>query len=264
MPGLTSYWTSVQHWDPGPFWNWNHFMAFVRGVSDATEQASGGTASRGTHHLVTIDPTFALNEPTVTDCPPTGCVTLPRQPANFVYLRSGPGSSYPLIGDPILHPGSGGTTVGSDWGDKAATGQRFVFAGQSGSWTAIWFSGRKEWFYNPSGTPQAARYTSGEVITPKAGLTSIPLYGAAYPETSAYPSAVPVRQVSKLAYTIPAGQAYPTIGAVPTDYYYAATINSSRTDDHTVIIGTTAYYQISLNHRWFLVRASDVTVRSLA
>ena len=119
-PGPTSYGTSVQHWDPGPFWNWNHFMALVHGVSDSAEQAGGGSASRGTHHLVTIDPTFADNEPKVTNCPGRRCVTLPQQPANFVYLRTGPGGSYPLVGDPILHPGGGnGTTVDSDWGDKA-------------------------------------------------------------------------------------------------------------------------------------------------
>jgi hypothetical protein len=164
----------------------------------------------------------------------------------------------------MLHPdGSSGTTADSDWGDKATTGETFVFAGQSGNWTAIWFSGRKAWFYNPPGTQQKALYTSGEVITPKAGLTSIPVYGAAYPEGSAYPSAVPVKNVVKLTYTIPAGQAYPTIGTVPADYYYAATINSSLPDDHTVIIGTTAYDQISFNHRRFFVRASDVTATSL-
>jgi hypothetical protein len=60
-------------------------MALVRGVSDATEQASGGTASRGTHHLVTIDPTFAVKQPTITDCPPTGCVT-PAQAAGQLRL----------------------------------------------------------------------------------------------------------------------------------------------------------------------------------
>ena len=192
VPGPTDYYTSVQHWDPGPFWNWNHFMALVHGVSDAAEQASGGSFSRGTHRLVTIDPTFATHKPTVTDCPSSGCVTLPRQPANFVYLHTGPGNSYPLAGDPILHPGGIGTTIDSDWGDKATTEQTFTYAGHSGNWTAIWFSGQKSWFYNPSGANQTARYTGGQVITPRAGLASIPVYGAAYPEASAYPSAVPV------------------------------------------------------------------------
>ena len=263
VPGPTNYYTSIQHWDPGPFWNWNHFMALAHGVSDSAEQASGGSLTQGTHQLVTIYPTFANNKPTVTDCSGGSCVTLPTQPANFVYLRTGPRASYPLLGDPILHPGGSGTTVDSDWGDKATIEQTFVVAGQSGDWTAIWFAGQKVWFYNLPGIYQKARYTGGQVITPRAGLASIPVYGAAYPEKSAYPSVVPVTKVVKLTYTIPAGQEYPTIGVVPTDYYYAATINSSLPDDHTIIIGKTAYYQISFNHRKFFVKAKDVTVKNL-
>jgi hypothetical protein len=90
------------------------------------------------------------------------------------------------------------------------------------------------------------------------------VYGAAYPEASAYPSAVPVVNVVKLSYTIPAGQEYPVMGGIPTDYYYAATINSSLPDDHTIIIGKTAYDQISFNHRKFFVQANDVTIRNLS
>jgi N-acetylmuramoyl-L-alanine amidase len=263
-PGPTDYWTKAQHWDPGPFWNWTHFMALVHGVSDATERARGGSLTRGTHQIVTIDPRFSTNEPKVVDCGGGTCTTLPKQPANFVYMRTGPASSYPLIGDPVLRPdGSSGTYVDSDWGDKAAAGEQFVFAGQSGNWTAVWFRGRKAWFYNPSGTYQRARYTSGTVVTPKSGLASIPVYGAAYPPSSAYPSVVPVQQVVKLSYTVSAGQAYPTAGTVPTDYYYTKYYDSSAPDDHTVIIGNSVYYQISFNHRRFFVRAMDVSLRSL-
>ena len=262
VPGPTNAWTAAQHWDPGPFWNWNHFMALVHGVSDSAERASGGSATRGSHQLVTIDPTFATNKPTVTDCSGTGCVTLPSQPANFVYLRTGPGTGYPLIADPILG-GSKGTTADSYWGDKATIGETFGYAGQSGKWTAIWFAGRKAWFYNPPGAQQTALYTGGQVIRPKAGLTSIPVYGAAYPEASAYPPAVPVLSVVKLKYTIKAGQAYPAGTGLPTDYYYAATVDSSLPDDHTIIIGKTAYDQISYNHRTFFVQASQVTVTTL-
>jgi len=265
VPGPTDALTAAQHWDPGPFWNWNHFMALVHGVSDSTERANGGSTARGTHQLVTIDPTFATNQPTITDCAGGTCVTLPKQPANFVYLRTGPGSSYPLIGDPVLRPSGGyGTTVDSDWGDKAATEEKFVFAGQSGNWTAIWFRGRKAWFYNPSSAAQTARYTSGQVITPKPGLTSIPVYGAAYPEASVYPSAVPVKQIVKLTYSIRAGQEYTIVSSVPTDYYYTQTINSSQPDDHTAIIGKTVYYQIGFNHRRFFVNATDVVVKNVS
>lgn len=262
VPGPSDYWTKRQHWDPGPFWNWTHFMALLHGVSDATEQASGGSLTRGTHQIVTIDPTFSTNKPKITGCS-TGSL-LTKHPANFVYMRTGPGSSYPLITDPVLHPdGSYGTYRDCDWSDKAETGEKFVFAGRSGNWTAVWFRGIEAWFYNPSGTYQKARYTSGTVITPKSGLTSIPVYGAAYPESSAYPSAVPVEKIYKLSYTIKAGQAYPIVDGIPTDYYYTKNYDASATDDHTVIIGKTAYYEISFNHRRFFVRASDVTVESL-
>jgi N-acetyl-anhydromuramyl-L-alanine amidase AmpD len=263
LPGPTARQTASQHWDPGPFWNWNHFMALVHQVSDSTEQAKGGSITRGGHHIVTIDPTFSANRQTVADCTSSGCTTLPAQPANFLYLRTGPGSGYPLIADPLLHPSGNGTTVDSDWGDKATIGETFVYAGQSGNWTAIWYAGRKAWFYDPPGSHQAARYTGGQVITPRSGLSSIPVYGAAYPEASAYPTAIPPKQVTKLTYTLKAGQAYPVVSSIPTDYYYAKTINSSLPDDHTVVIGKTAYYQISFNHRKFFVQASQVTVKNL-
>lgn len=265
LPGPTNAYTAAQHWDPGPFWNWNHFMALVHGVSDANEQAGGGSVVRGTHRLVTIDPTFAANKQTVTDCTGGTCKTLPAQPANFVYLRTGPGTSYPLFPDQVLHPGTtAGTIEDSDWGDKAAIEETYVFAGQSGNWTAIYYSGHKAWFYNPPGIAQAARYSGGVVITPKAGLASAAVYGAAYPEAAAYPSAIPPKQVVKLSYTIPAGQFYPVITkSVTTDYYYAKTFNSSLPDDHTIVIGTTPYYQISYNHRKFYVQASQMTAETL-
>ena len=263
VPGPTNALTAAQHWDPGPFWNWNHFMALVQGVSDSREQIRGGSTTRGTHHIVTIDPTFGTNKQTVRNCSGSTCSTLPSQPTNFVYIRIGPGSTYPLIGDPVLRPGSSayGTTVDSDWGDKATTGERFVFAGQSGNWTAIWFRGRKGWFYNPAGL--TGRYAGGTAIKPASGRTSIPVYGVAYPEASAYPAQVPVKQIAALTYAIPAGEAYTMTSSIPTDYYYAPTIDSSLPDDHTVIIGKTVYYQIGLNHRVFYVRATDVVVQSL-
>jgi N-acetyl-anhydromuramyl-L-alanine amidase AmpD len=264
VPGPTSALTAAQHWDPGPFWNWNHFMALVHRVGDRVEQRRGGASRRGHHHLVTIDPTFATNEPVLTNCTSGGCTRLPRQPANFVYLRTGPGGRYPLVGDPLLHPGGRGTTVDSDWGDKATIGETFVFAGRRGNWTAIWFAGRKAWLHNPRGRGQTVRYRGGEVVTPRPGLRSIPVFGVAYPSARAYPAKVPVIKVVKLAYRIRAGQAYPTAGLVATDYYYAPTINSSRPHDHTVIVGGTKYDQISFNHRKFFVPARDVTVRHLS
>jgi len=101
------------------------------------------------------------------------------------------------------------------------------------------------------------------VIKPKPGLTSVPVYGSAYPEASAYPNAVPVKPNAPLTYQILPGQEYVTTGTVPDDYYYAVTFNSSKPDDHTVIRGTTPYYQIVYNHRLFYVKAADVEVKQL-
>jgi N-acetyl-anhydromuramyl-L-alanine amidase AmpD len=263
LPGATDHYIAAQHWDPGPYWDWNHYMALLHGASDQAEQAAEGSASAGGHHVVTISPAFASNQPPVTDCSSGTCVTLPAQPASFVYLHAAPSASAPLLSDPIVHPdGSPGTLEDSDWSDKAPTGATYAVAGQEGDWTGIWYGGQAGWLYNPPGALQTARFCGGVVITPRPGLTSIPVYGSAYPEASAYPAAVPVPAIAPVSYTIPAGQEYVTSGQVPDDYYYAKTINSSLPDDHTVISGQTGYYQISFNHREFFVKASDVLVDS--
>jgi N-acetyl-anhydromuramyl-L-alanine amidase AmpD len=264
VPGPTDGYTAAQHWDPGPFWNWTHYMALVHGTSLRAERASAGSAGQNGHKVVVIVPAWSRNRPVITDCSSGTCVTLPKQPANFVYLHTRPASSAPLLPDPVLHPdGSAGTTQDSDWSDKAPSGTRYVFAGRHGTWTAIWYGGQEGWFYNPPGKNRTARYTGGTVITPRPGLASIPVYGSAFPEASAYPSVVPAQPNNPLSYTIKAGQEYLTTGMVPDDYYYAVTIDSSKPDDHTVITGKTGYYQISYNHRLFYVKAADVVVKHL-
>jgi len=261
VAGPTDDLTAAQHWDPGPYWDWNHYMALLHGVSDQAEQAAAGNAGTGGHQVVTISPDFAANQPPVTDCSSGTCVTLPTQPANFVYLHTAPSASAPLLSDPLLHPdGSPGTLEDSDWSDKAPAGASYALAGQQGSWTGIWYAGQVGWFFNPPGSGRTARLSEGAVITPKPGLTSIPVYGTAYPEAAAFPPAVPVPAIAPLFYTIPAGQRYVTSGQVPDEYYYAVTIDSSLPDDHTVIPGQTVYYQISYNHREFYVKAADVQV----
>jgi hypothetical protein len=264
IAGPTGAYTAAQHWDPGPFWNWTYYMSLLHGVSQQAELASGGSVTPGAHHVVTIDPNFATNEPPVTDCSGGTCTPLPRQPASFVYLHSQPSFSAPLLSDPTLHPGgSAGTRQDSDWGDKAPTGEKYVIAGQQGNWTAIWYAGMTGWFYNPPGAGQTARYTSSMAVTAKPAVSSVPVYGSAFPEASAYPKVVPVQPNAPLAYKILPGQAYVLTGAVPDDYYYAVTYNSSAPDDHTVIKGKTLYYQIVFNHRLFYVKAADVVVKYL-
>lgn len=253
VPGPTPAYTAGMHWDPGPYWNWSHFMAVMGAPIVPT--ANGNTSS-----VVEIAPTWEVNQPTVTYCDTNPCRTLPAQPANFVYLYSAPSTSSSLISDDglvgtNLEPNGAGTTQANDWGDKAVAGQQFYRFAQQGDWTGIDYGGKAAWFYNPNS--RNAVGSTGLLITPKPGAASIPVYGRAYPEASAYPSTVPVQSVVPLQYTIPAGQEYVASGPVRSDYYYAPTYTLNPAD-HTVVIGTTMYYEIQLNHRFAYVKASDV------
>ena len=260
-----------QHWDPGPYWNWNYFMDLVQGKTMAqasaditqADMALSGSLKKG--DVAIIDPHFATNQPTVTDCQTGACVTLPPQGTSFVYLHTQLSNDSPLLYDQNVFGSGGssttGTTQDNDWGDKAPSGFQYVVADVRGNWTAIWFAGQKAWFYNPSGTGRTATKSTSLTITPKPGMSSIAVYGAALPEASAYPSDIPVEQFNSL-YTIPAGQSYTTTGEnLPTDYYYDATINYSLPDDHAIVHGNTKYYQIFINHRMAYVKASDVVVK---
>jgi N-acetyl-anhydromuramyl-L-alanine amidase AmpD len=259
-----------QHWDPGPYWNWTYFMDLVHGktLQQAAKDTGAVTVDNITSPIhagsvITIDPNFATNQPIVTDCQTGTCTTLPPQGANFVYLYNEPSSSSPLLADPYLHSdGTAGTTADSDWGDKAPTGSQYVVAAVQGNWTAIWYAGQKAWFYNPKGSgATATTCTTSMIVTSKPGVSSVAVYGAAYPDASAYPSVIPVQQFNQL-YTISAGQQYTTTGEVmPNDYFYDDTWNYSAPDDHRIVVGDKKYYQVMINHRIGYVKASDVIVR---
>jgi hypothetical protein len=113
------------------------------------------------------------------------------------------------------------------------------------------------WFENPAGKPVVTD-SSALVVEPRPGETSVPVYGSAYPEASAYPSAIPVQSLTPLPYTVQAGQSYVYGGRTPTDYYYAQSIDNSIPDDHTDVPGTQRYLEIQLGHRIAFVLASQV------
>jgi N-acetyl-anhydromuramyl-L-alanine amidase AmpD len=245
VPGPTAFFQPGMHWDPGPYFDWAHLMA----LAGAPINPSGGDR---TGRIVTIDPNFATNRPVVTYCQAGSCQTLPSQPTNFIYLHTAPSESAPLVADPLLsgtnlEPGGVGTTQANDWGDKAVTGQSFAVAGRSGDWVAIWYGGQRAWFEDPAGTNTTSG--TGTLVTPKAGVGSIPVYGRAYPE---YISS------STLGYTIPAGQVYVAKDLVGADYYDATTFNAL--DTYNVFTSPTKFYEISFNHRLAFLRADDVDV----
>lgn len=260
VPTISPSRMSGQHWDTGPYWDWNHYMALLHGVSDQTERAQEAHQNSGNQKTVTIAPNFKTNQQSFADCTTGTCTTLPTQASSAVFVRKQPNANAPLLSDPYTHSdGAAGTNHIDDWGSVAASGQQFAVAGQQGNWIAIWYGGQKGWIYNPASNP-VAYATQGSTVTPRVGKSSIPVWGAAYPEASAYPQdgTVPVQTLQPL-YAMPAGQAYKTTGEVlPTDYFYDQTVDYSLPHDHMIVIGYQKYYQIMFNHRIAYVLASDV------
>jgi hypothetical protein len=251
--GLTPARAKLMHNDPGPYWDWEYYMKLLR-AEQITPEWRGSNA-------VTIAPKFARNKPPVSVCTGATCTDRPVQTANFVYLRTEPHENAPYLTDAGLHPdGAAGTTEINDWSAKAVYGQQFALAGKQGDWTAIWFGGQRGWFFNP-GNARTAMPTRVQLVKPKAGLASIPVYGRPVPETSAYTNGVPPLTVVPLQYTLLSGQSYPAYDKkVNNDYYHVSTFDRSGPGDGTLVIGNEKYIPIEYNHRQAFVRASDVEV----
>ncbi|MFD0696765.1 N-acetylmuramoyl-L-alanine amidase [Paenibacillus sp. GCM10027628] len=237
IPGLSPARQPLMHQDPGPFWDWEHYMQLV-GAPIVSKHGSKG--------MVTIKPDFKSNQPYIKDAP--------AQPSNFVYLYKEPSFYADLIDDPAL--------VGQDKheglsiGAKASVGQTFSLADKLGEWTAIWYGGQKAWFHNPQGKNTVSG--KGMPITPKAGTVSISVYGAAYPEAAAYPSDISPKVLIPLQYTIPQDQVYVAVEKVKSDYYYASVFTNDPYATHKLVKGKEEFYRIYFNHRFAFVRASDV------
>ncbi|HEU4999474.1 MAG TPA: peptidoglycan recognition family protein [Lapillicoccus sp.] len=254
VPGITPAGVAGMHWDPGPFWDWEHYFQLM----GAPLQAKAVETS----DVVRILPGFNDNQQPVTGCETPGVACEP-QGTNFVYLHTAPSESAPLVTDIGLRPGgTPSTTDVADIGARATAGVEYAVAGRAGDWTAIWWLGQQAWFHNPAAAPTAIPVT-GSVVVPKAGRTSVPVYGRAYPEAAAYAAypGVPVQSVVPLQYAILAGQRYALQDAtIVTDYYRATTFAGTPPSDHVDIRGQDAYYQVSLGHRTAYVRAADVDI----
>ncbi len=252
VPGPTTSAIPDMHTDPGPYWDWRHYFELLGSPLRATADAKGG--------LVTVLPDYAANRPQYTGCT-TGGKPCAVHGSSEVRLYSRPDTRSPLIKDIGLYPKGDDSTIDvNDVGSRVSTGQQYAVAGHDGDWTAIWYLGQKAWFRNPERQPTAVN-ASGLVVTPKAGLTEVPVYGRAYPEKEAYPQGVPAQSVSPLPYKLSAGQKYVIGGEVPGEYYYSVTFT---TNSHKVVIGKDRYYEIQLGHRVAFVRAADVRVVSSA
>ena len=249
VPGVAPQNVRGMHWDPGPYWDWEHYFDLL-GAPIAPDR-------RSRSDVVTVAPGFEGNEQPLTGCA-GGCVTTDT---NFVYLRTAPSQNAPLVKDMGLHPdGTNSTTQVSDIGARAAAGHKFIVAERRGDWLKVWYLGEIAWIHSPQGDP-VVRPSQGRVVV-ATGDQSVPIYGRAYPEASAYPSEIPVQGLAPLQYSIEPGQAYVLADdALTTDYYYAKTFDDSLGGDHTVVVGEDEYYQIWFGHRIAYVRAADVLVQ---
>lgn len=260
VPGTTTPTIPGMHWDPGPFWDWEHYFDLI-----------GAPLHRGTSRrrvkpgdVVRILPGFAGNVQPVTGCETggdgdEGCGGL--RDTNFVTLRTEPSATAPLVNDPGLHQnGQPATTGVSDISARATAGTDYVVAATEGDWTGIWFLGTVGWFVNPRRRP-TARVVQHPLGRVRAKGSSAGTYGRCYPEASAYADPADVQAVSPLVYTLPAGQEYAVGDLAPvTDYYKAKTFSIDTPGDHVDIVGRDRYVQINLGHRIAFVRREEVEV----
>ncbi|MFJ5716225.1 N-acetylmuramoyl-L-alanine amidase [Neobacillus sp. NPDC093127] len=248
IPGLTVAKQASMHWDPGAYWDWSHFFNLL---GESINPGKGDNNSS----IVTIRPNFNTNKANYT----YNGKELETLSSSFLQLYKEPDFNSPLISDPILNKTAAGTMRLNDWGAKATMGQSYVKAEQQGDWTAIYFAGQKAWFYNPKNKNTVPG--KGIVITPKDGLSTVPVYGGAYPEDSAYNGtgiAASAKGTAEVLYQLPKGQRYVATGPIQSDYYHAKNFNDPATNK--VVKGTEEYYQITFNHRVGFVKKSDVNV----
>ncbi|MEV8632786.1 N-acetylmuramoyl-L-alanine amidase [Streptosporangium sp. NPDC051023] len=248
VPGTTPQTVRGMHQDPGPYWDWNHYFELLG--HPLTASSDPGARS------VLIMPDYTVNQPRFTGCATSG--DCPPRSAASVWLYSRPSTSAPLVRDIGRHPHEGSTYSVYDHAARASTGQRYALAGREGDWTAIWYLGQKAWFHDPADAPVSVP-ASGRLVTPRPGLSSIKVYGRAYPEVSAYPRGVSAQRLTPLQYSLPAGQFY-SLGMTSQGSYLRS--GATARTRHPIVRGDARYRQIQFGHRVMFVRAADVRVVS--
>ncbi len=246
--GHDQFGTSQFKWDPGPYWDWEHYMDLLGAPIRGDRQHGHG--DRGRARVVTVRPGFADNEQPMTGCTTAG-EPCPAFGTNFVNLRTAPSDTAPLVG--------GATDAVSDKSPRAAAGHEFYVADRRGDWLQVWWDGAEAWLHNPR-HHRVVVPSRGDVVEP-VGTAPVTVYARAYPEPAAYAGTeVPDQGQPTLdAITLKPGQRY-VLGdkTVPTDYYYAKSIDGSIPGDKTVIHGDQRYYQVWVGHRFGYVKTDQV------
>ena len=95
VPGTVPSTVAGMHWDPGPYWDWDHYFDLLKAPFHSTADSRSG--------LVTIDPDYATNRPAYTGCTAPG-VPCPSRGSGEVILHTAPSEAAPLVSDVGLHP----------------------------------------------------------------------------------------------------------------------------------------------------------------
>ncbi|MFI2489756.1 N-acetylmuramoyl-L-alanine amidase [Promicromonospora kroppenstedtii] len=260
VPGILPGYTKNVHWDPGPYWDWDHYFellgAPIGGDLEATTDVVPGD-------VVEVRTGYADNPNTVTGCEeasPTSGDCVEGAGTNFRYLYQEPSQDAALAKDPGWKPdGADGTTYASDVSARVQSGHKLVVDRVEGDWLGVWWAGALVWLHNPADRPVVVPATAQTITV--AGDAPAPVFGRAYPEAAAYEAHpdVPVQDVTPIEYTVGVGQTYAVSDDhVAADYYRATTFDGSGPGDRTVVRGDDVYYQVWLAHRHVYVDAADV------
>ncbi|RPF22903.1 N-acetylmuramoyl-L-alanine amidase [Myceligenerans xiligouense] len=260
IPGILEGYTQNVHWDPGPYWDWDHYFELL-GAPIGGDRAATADVTPG--DVVEVRTGYADNPQEVTGCDQASPGSGPCADGagtNFLYLHQEPTADAPLARDPGWKPdGADGSTYASDISARVQSGHKLVVDEVDGEWLGVWWAGAKAWLHNPASRPVVVPTTAQTVTV--AGDEPAPVYGRAYPEPEAYDPYpdVPVQTIGALEYQIGVGQRYAVSDDdVVTDYYRATTFDGTGPDDRTDVLGETRYYQVWLAHRQFFVDAGDV------
>ncbi|MGF0115726.1 N-acetylmuramoyl-L-alanine amidase [Promicromonospora sp. Marseille-Q5078] len=262
VPGILPGYTKSVHWDPGPYWDWEHYFELLgapigNGLDPTTDVAPGD--------VVEVVAGYDDNANPVTGCeqasPGSGdCVA--GAGTNFALAYQQPSLDAPYARDPGWKPdGADGTTHASDVSARVTSGHKLVVAQVQGEWLGVWWAGSLAWIHNPADRPVVVPST-GQTVT-VSGDEAAAIYGRAYPEAAAYqpyPGIAP-QAVTPIEYTIGTDQSYVVSDDdVSTDYYRAVSFDGSAPDDRTDVRGDDAYYQLWYAHRQVFTRAADVVL----
>ncbi|MEN5074467.1 peptidoglycan recognition family protein [Isoptericola cucumis] len=265
VPGILPGYTKSVHWDPGPYWDWDHYMELVGAPVGGGLDPAGVGSQAEPGDVVEVVTGYGENAHPVTGCeqasPGSGdCVA--GAGTNFVLARQAPSSDAPYARDPGWKPGGAdGTTYASDISARVTSGHKLVVAQVQGDWLGVWWAGSLVWLHNPAERPVVVPST-GQTVT-VTGEEAAAVYGRAYPEEAAYepyPGIAP-QAVTPIEYTVGADQTYVVSDADPvTDYYRATSFDGSAPDDRTDVRGEDGYYQLWYAHKQVFARAAELTL----